>query len=194
MQPLVTVGTTDLYGSTLLENDGELLEYDSSLLDDTWAGITHLWLNESGLTIEHNTDHRATASFTVFDSAGSKDFYERELVYARNIDNEVRFLGVVQSCESYPLPGTASKFHTIDATDLTAILDWRVVDYAAEDTLAGDAVREIMSEYLGEEGITEGYIEDGNLMTEIAISNKSAYEGIAKLAEAMRVWINHEIK
>lgn len=183
-QPLVTVGTTDLYGSTLLENDAELLEYDSSLLDDTWAGITHLWLNDSGLNIEHNADHRATASFTIYDPADAYTFYERQKVYIRNIDNEIRFIGIVQSCQEYTIPGTTKTFHSIDATDLTALLDWRMVDYAAEDKLAGDAVREIMSEYLGEEGVTEGYIEDGNLMTEIAISNKSAYEGFSKLAEA----------
>src|SRR5574343_885154 len=182
--PIVTVGTTDLYTASLLEYDDELLEYDSGLLDDAWAGIAHLWLNESALNIEHNADHRSTASFTVYDASGSLTFYERQLVHIRNMDKELRFMGVVQSCQTISIPGTAMKFHSIDAADLSAVLDWRMVDYAAEDKLAGDAIREILSEYLAEEGITEGYIEDGNLMTEIAISNKSAYEGFSKLAEA----------
>ncbi len=182
--PLVTVGTTDLYTSTLLENDAELLENDSVLLDDDWAGIGHLWLNESGLNIEHNADHRSTASFTVYDASGAYTFYERQLVHIRNLDNEIRFMGVVQSCQTIRIPGTAIKFHSIEAADLSSILDWRMADYAAEDKLAGDAVREILSEYLGEEGVTEGYIEGGNLMDEIAISNKSVYEGFSKLAEA----------
>jgi hypothetical protein len=182
--PIITVGTTDLYDSTLLEYDDELLEYDDVIIDDAWAGITHLWLNESGLSIEHNADHRSTSGFTVYDASGSMTFYERQLVSIRNIDNELRFVGVIQNCQTIRIPGTNVKFHTIDAADLSSILDWRVVDYAAEDKLAGDAVREILAEYLAEEGITEGYIEDGNLMTAIAISNKSVYEGFSKLAEA----------
>jgi hypothetical protein len=195
-QPLITVGNTDLYTSTLLENDDVPLENDSVLLDDSWAGITHLWLNNPGLSIEHNCDHRSTASFVIQDMTSSLTFYERQLVHIRNLDNELRYIGTIQRCQEITLQGTTIKFHTIDSSDLSSILDWRVVDYAAEDKLAGDAVREILSEYLAEEGITEGYIEDGNLMTEIAIANKTAYEGLAKLADACGfvVYVDYNLK
>ena len=90
--PLITVGTTDLFTSTILEYDDGLLEYDSVMLDDAWAGIQQLWLNESGLSIEHNADHRSTASFTVYDASGAYTFYERQLVHIRNLDNDLRFV------------------------------------------------------------------------------------------------------
>jgi hypothetical protein len=165
------------------------------LLDD-WADITQLWLNDAGLPIDHYTDGRATASFTVYDAAGAYTFYERQQVVIQNWDNTLVFAGVVQTCQTIRIPGTTIKFHSIDAADYTAVLGWRLVDYAATDKLPGDAVREIMAEYLVEEGISEGYIEDGSILTEISIGNKSALEAFQKLAEAANsvVYLDYDLK
>jgi hypothetical protein len=143
------------------------------MLIDEWAEISELFLNDSGLVIEHYIDGRATAEFAVYDASGSFTFYERQQVLIKDVVGDLFFAGVLQKAEEIKIPGQAAKIHSISAADYTAILEWRLCDYAAEDTLAGDAVRAIMNEYLAEEGITEGYIEDGELLTEIAIGNKS---------------------
>lgn len=76
---LITVGTTPIFSSPLFDNDATVWPNDTMLLDE-WADIDQLWLNESGLTIEHRTDGRSSASFVVLDSAGAYTFYERQQV------------------------------------------------------------------------------------------------------------------
>ena len=192
---LISVGTTDIYSSPVFANDATVWPDDATLLDD-WAEIGQLWLNDAGLAMDHYTDGRATASFTVYDAAGAYTFYERQQVIIEHWDHTLVFAGVVQTCQTVAIPGTSHKFHSIDAADYTAILGWRIVDYAATDKLPGDAVKEILDEYLAEEGISEGYIEDGSILTEIAIGNKSALEAFQKLAEAANfvVYLDYDLK
>ncbi|MCK9570403.1 hypothetical protein M0R72_15760 [Candidatus Pacearchaeota archaeon] len=188
---LISIGTTKLYTEkTLAEalgsDDSTPLSTsmpDSLTLAEIFS-VNSLILNESGIQIEHNVDGRATSSFTAYDSAGSLTFYERQKVECKDLDNNLLFAGLVQSAEEVKVPGTDIKFHSIDATDFTAMLDWRVIDYAAEDTLAGDAVKAIMTEYLAEEGITEGYIEDGVVLTEISLGDVTATVALQKLADS----------
>ena len=186
ISPLIQIGLTRLYGGAL---NSEYDLYTNAALDamtaEEMAGIKdyRILVGES-LAIDHNTDGRSTCSFVVRDDAGTYAFYEREQVLITDLDMIKSFGGVLQSDEVTRIPANVMRFHSISATDYTAILDWRVVDYSANDKLAGDAVREMMIEYLTEEGVTEGYIEGGELLTEISIGNKSIGEGFAKLAEA----------
>lgn len=181
----VTVGTTQLWTGALNSvYDASLNSALDSLLNSALDATSSIIQNESGLLIDHYVDGRATCTFTVYDSTGAFTFYERQQVQVKDENDNLEFAGVVQSVETVTIPGTDKKFHSISAADFTAILGWRLVDYAAEDTLAGDAVRAIMVEFLASEGITEGYIESGELLTQIAIGNKSALEGYQKLAEA----------
>lgn len=185
---LIQIGTTPLYDAALNSAYDSMLNSEiDDLLNSSLDDISnHKWLSSDGLQIDHYTGGRATCSFVVWDESGAYTFFERQkvLVTDNNLNPTEGFAGIVQRCTTTKMPNSTKKFHYIEAADFTAILDWRIIDYAAEDKLAGDAVREILSEYLQEEGISEGYIEDGNLMTEISISNKSASSGIAKLAEA----------
>jgi len=182
---LIQIGSTKLYTSTLNSDYDTWLnsEMDPFLNSELEAETTYI-LNESAIQIDHYVDGRATAGFAVFDVGGIYIFYERQQVTIRDLAGALVFGGVVQSCESIRIPGSVAKIHTIAAADYTAILDWRIVDYAEEDQLAGDAVLEILADYLAAEGITEGEIESGNLLTQIEIANKSAYQGLTKLAEA----------
>lgn len=197
---LIQIGDTTLYEAALNSTYDALLNSELDvLLNSELADVYgHKWLSAEGLQIDHYTGGRATCSFVVWDESGAYTFFERQkvLVTDNNLDPTEGFAGIVQRCTTTKMPNSTKKFHYIEAADFTAILDWRIIDYAAEDKLAGDAVREILSEYLQEEGISEGYIEDGNLMTEISISNKSASSGIAKLAEACGFiyYISYDLK
>ena len=181
---LVQIGTTKLYSGALNS------AYDASansaldgLTNEALAAIvSRRWLSGEPLSIDHYTDGRATCGLSIYDSAGAFAFVERMQILVEGLDKVKSFAGLVHSAQSIRFPGSdTKKFWVIDAADFTSMLDWRVVDYAAEDKLAGDAVREIMDEYLKEEGITEGYIEDGNLHTEISFGNCSATVALQKL-------------
>lgn len=189
---LITVGNTKLYDEDTLS---EVLGSDDSIplstslpetsaLAEIFTVSNKKWLNDPGINIEHYVDGRATASFMALDASGEMTFYERQKVIITDIYGDYRFAGLIQSCEEVKVPGTSIKFHGIEAVDFTAILDWRVIDYAATEKLPGDAVREILEEYLEEEGIVEGYIEDGAVLTEIALGNVTASVGLKKLADS----------
>jgi lysophospholipase L1-like esterase len=195
---LIRVGTTSLYDAALASEYDDLKAYE---MGERVAGCLadiggHKWLANEPLSIDHYTAGRATAGFVALDLTGAMTFYERQMVIIESLDEEKYFAGLVQSCESVQIPGTSMVFHTIDATDFTAMLDWRLIDYAAEDQLAGDAVRAIMEEYLAEEGITEGYIANGELLTQIALANCSAATAYTKLAEACNFicYLDYDLK
>jgi len=200
---IVSIGTTDLYSQTTLaealgSDDSILLSAsmpESLTLADIFP-VESLILNESGINIENNVDGRATCSLTARDDAGAMAFYERMKVEVKDLDNNLSYAGLVQSSEEVKVPGTAIKFHVIESTDFTAMLDWRIVDYAAENKLAGDAVREILAEYLAEEGITEGYIEDGVVLTEISLGDVTATVALQKLADSQGFvfWLDYDLK
>ena len=196
---LISVGTTKLYSEETLAEalDGVVLsDLDSLTLAEIFPVSSPIWLNDPGVSIEHNVDGRATASLTIRDDSGTMVFYERQKVLITDLDGVPDFAGLVQSCEEIKIPGTSMKFHSIEAADFTLILDWRIIDYAATDKLPGDAVREIIDEYLAEEGITEGYIEDGVSLTEISLGNVTAAVGIQKLADAMQFvcYLDYDLK
>jgi len=188
---LVKIGTTELYTQTTLAE--ALGSDDSTPLSESMPESMTLaeifpveskLLNESGINIEHFVDGRATCGFTVLDEAGTMAFYERMKVEIKDLDNNLSYAGLVQSGEIVKVPGTSIKFHVIDSPDFTAMLDWRIVDYAATNKLAGDAVKEILAEYLAEEGITEGYIEDGVELSEISLGDVTATVALQKLADS----------
>lgn len=107
---LISIGTTPIYTSPIFSNDATVWPNDAMLLDD-WAEISQLWLNDAGLPVDHYTDGRATASFTVYDAAGTYTFYERQQVVIQNWDGTLIFAGVVQTCQTIRIPGTTIKFH-----------------------------------------------------------------------------------
>ena len=189
---LITIGTTKLYTETTIaealgSDDSTPLSTsmpESLTLEEIFPTTAPQWQNDPGVNIEHNVDGRATASLKIFDTVGTLTFYERMRVLIHDSDNVPYFVGLIQSCEEVKIPGSAMKFHSIDAADFTSMLDWRVIDYAAENTLPGAAVRDIISEYLDEEGITEGLIEDGTVLEQISLGDVSAFAGIQKLADS----------
>jgi hypothetical protein len=184
---LVQIGDTKLYSGALNSDyDAILNSVLDPLSNEELAAISdQKWLAVEPLVIDHYIDGRATTEFVVWDSAGEFTFYERQKILITDLDLVPFFAGVLQKAETTKLPGSATaKFHSISAADYTAILEWRLCDYAAENKLAGDAVSEILLEYLAEEGIAAGVIEGGELLTEISIGNKSVAQAYTKLAEA----------
>ncbi|MFA4886176.1 MAG: hypothetical protein WC601_10450 [Desulfotomaculaceae bacterium] len=192
---LIQIGTTKLYSEVTLAEvlDGHVLsEFDGLTLAEMFPVSSHKWLQSEPLQVDHYTDGRATCNFAVLDLAGEFAFRERMRILVTDLDMNRSFAGLLASAEPIRFPGSAvGKIWAIDAADFTSMLDWRVVDYVAEVKLAGDAVKDILAEFLAEEGITEGSvllpgdgIEDGELLKEISLGNCSATVALDKLAAA----------
>jgi len=200
MTAFISIGSTDLFSHRLCSyydawTMTEMDPYTCFVLEHETEHI----LTIEPLTIEHDIDGRSVASFTIWDADAEFTFYERQQVIILGNNGSTApfgFAGVIVSVAETPIPRSTAKMHYVEAADYTAILEWRIVDYAAEDTLAGDAVTEIMEDYLAEEGITEGVIEDGELLTEISIGNKSVFQAFEKLAEACNFifYIDYDLK
>ena len=192
---IITVGTTDLYTSTLLENDAVLLENDSVILDEDWAGIAHLWKRGS-LGIHHAIEEASTADLVAKDAAGSWAFTKGMQVLIREIDNTMIFGGVIDTAKRVPLGGLSSLvWHSLSCQDWHYLAQKRLVVYAATATATDVAVRYILDTYLAEEGVTEGYIEPGPEMEEIALNYVYASAALDKLAEASGfIWYIDENK
>ena len=163
-------------------------------------GIT-LSLEAEAFTVTHEIDGRSTAGMTIKDATDSMTFSERQQIIYSDLDDNAEFAGVVSSCQEIRIPGTDYVFHTIDAVDYTAILDWRIANDAYETTdlvplYAGNAVQAMMTEYLADEGISAGTIETGPELTQIVISEKTLREAYDKIAEACGfVWyIDYDMK
>jgi hypothetical protein len=192
---IITIGTTDLYTSTLLENDAVAIPNDAVLLDEAWAGIACLWKRGS-LGIHHAIEESSTADLVAKDAAGAWSFTKGMQVLIREIDGTMIFGGVVDSVEEVPLGGLSPLvWHTLSCVDWHYLAQKRLVLYAVTATATDAAVRYILTNYLAAEGITEGYIEPGPELEEIALNYVSADAALAKLAEASNfVWFIDENK
>lgn len=197
MVSILTVGGVAMYGGALnSEYDAYTNEEmdalfpeggDASTEEELSAIRDSLILNAESLTLAHDVDGRSTASLTIKDSTGAYTISERQQFIYSDLDMNAEFAGVVDSCQEIRIPGTNYVFHTIDAIDYNAILDWRIANYASAypaPVLTGDVARALLSTYLEEEGITAGVIEDGVLLTQVVFSDKTLKECFDKLAEA----------
>lgn len=192
---IITVGTTDLYTSTLLENDAVLLENDAVILDEVWAGVAHLWKRGS-LGIHHAIEEASTADLIAKDITGAWNFTKGMQVLIREIDGTMIFGGVVDSVEETPIGGLSSLvWHTLSCIDWHYLAQKRLVVCAYENETTDVAVRYILDTYLADEEVTEGYIEPGPELEEIALNYVTASAALDKLAEASNfVWFIDENK
>jgi hypothetical protein len=194
MAMILTVGGVPMYSGAFnseydaLSNtamDALFPEGGSASTNEELSAIRdNLILSAESFNIGHDIEGRSTAGLTIKDSIGAFLISERQQFVYSDLDGNEEFAGVVHSCEEIRIPGTNYVFHTVDAVDYNAILDWRIVNYAAENTLAGDAVKALLTTYLVDEGVTAGHIEDGELLTQISFGNKTLKEALDKLAEA----------
>jgi hypothetical protein len=160
---------------------------------DTWSDIAeHTWYDACDpdthirlgtASIEHTIDGRSTATFEYIDFNATNHFDKGQEVLIRDVESNILFGGLIEEVTE-ELIGSASDplVHMIQAADYTSIADRRLFVGAYESTTAGDIVRDIMS-VLSEDGITEGLIQEGEVLERQLFPYSKCSEALDKLAE-----------
>jgi len=187
---LITIGDLDLWTcSVSYDSLGQSLSFEDlgygesywslMLIPDGWS-TGYL---SGTLSIDERVEERSVCSFDVRDDSGTSHFLKGQQVWVRDWNHNVVFAGVIESVEEVLLPGTTALVHSIEVTDWHYLADKRVIAEAWEDTLAGDIVKDIIADVLTYEGVTEGTIEDGPVISECIFVYISGTEALAELAE-----------
>ena len=183
--PLITISGEDLFTSGLAAvYDAYVMDTMDSITIETLISLqTTSILAESGIQIAHDINGRSTCNFSIKDADGSQEYKRGQSILIYDIDYNIEFAGTISGSETIKLPGLSSMhFHSIEGGDYWAILQRRVAVYTALDVYAGDAVRALWSTYLVAEGIGLGLIEDGELLSEVAINYRPVAEAVLKIA------------
>jgi hypothetical protein len=194
---LIQIGTTKFYSEDTL---AAVLGSDDSIplsesmpesltLAEVFSVLAIGTVKRGSLAIHHTIEEASTAEFVVKDALGATrgtpwHFTKGMQVLIQEDDETMIFGGVVDSVEEEPLTGLSPLiWHNISCVDWHYLAGKRLVVYAATDTATDVAVDYILATYLADEGITEGYIEPGPVLAEIALNYVSASAAMDALAE-----------
>lgn len=95
-------------------------------------------------------------------------------------DSATLFAGTIDEIEKHKVAGIY--FVKLYCVDFNQLADRRVVKRVYENWSAGDIVRDIVNNYLSDEGITLGNIGEGPLVEKAIYSFAPAYEALDELA------------
>jgi len=122
------------------------------------AGNTVI-VEKNSLNINNRLNERTNASFVVIEPSFE---ITKGMDVTIEDDGEVIFAGKVFKPKS---TGDKTKRITVSCTDYSIMIDKRIIAEAYENTLAGDIIRDFITKYFAEEGITEGNIQDGPIIS-----------------------------
>lgn len=124
----------------------------------TIAGNTVI-VKKNSLNISDKLNERTTCSFVViepsFDITKGMDVVVKE-------DTQVIFAGKVFKLKSW---GDKVKYVSVSCVDYSIMVDKRIIAEAYDNTLAGDIIRDFIAKYFSDEGIIEGNIADGPIIS-----------------------------
>lgn len=113
--------------------------------------------------ISYKLNQRTTLSMTVVDMKDLDSIDEGDAVQVYN-NSALIFSGIVYSTRAYEgVRGII--FYDLQVTDNSALADKRIIAGVAESMTAGDIVREKILPVLAGEGVTEGIIQDGVIVS-----------------------------
>jgi hypothetical protein len=183
--PLIYISNEAMFDSALAA------DYDAYVMDtmDTMTieelidlGDTQIFAPE-GISITHDISCRSGCEFVVVDDGCLLEFKRGQTIIITDIDYNIEFAGTISGSETAKIPGGSSMFfHSIEGGDYWTILQRRVAVYSDTSVYAGDAVRAIWATYLVAEDIGLGYVEDGELLSEVMINYRPISEAFLKLA------------
>jgi len=105
------------------------------------------------LNIDDMIGERSTCTFVVRDDNGTASYRKGQPVEVEDDSGVLVFAGVIDSAEEVKPGPSALKLHTIRCIDWHYLADKRIAAKAYENTLAGDIVKDLVSNYLQAEGI-----------------------------------------
>lgn len=150
------------------------------------------------VSIDDALGQRSTASFVVIDKQGNKRYGRgQQVVIWNDTMTEKMFSGVIHRCvASYMSLGNIAKTHDISCSDWTYLTDKRIMAKAYRNQSAGSIVRDIITNYLTDEGITEGEVQDGPAVVEAVFNYTVITDNLDSLAEkaGFEWWIDFDKK
>ncbi|WP_025027757.1 hypothetical protein [Caldalkalibacillus mannanilyticus] len=145
---------------------------------------------KNSLSINDRINERTTCSFTVYEP-------KMELTVGMEVtvlDHQaIIFAGSIESTTEY---GDGDRYVAVSCVDYSQLIDKRVVFTAFENRLAGDMVKSIIYGFFHEEGITEGTIQDGPLISKAVFNYDNGNVAMNYLSEitGYNWFIDHEKK
>jgi hypothetical protein len=116
-------------------------------------------VQKNTLSINDKLNQRTTASFTViepdFEITKGMDVYIEQ-------DGHVIFAGKVHKPRKN---GDKIRYVSVSCVDFSQMIDKRVIAEVYENALAGDIVKDFIDKVFSQEGISEGVIQDGPVMS-----------------------------
>jgi len=141
-------------------------------------------IEEGSFSVEDRIEERSVCDFVVMDTTAQYRFYKGQSVTVTDIISGLTlFGGFIDEVEEVQLSGTSALIHTISAVDNHYLADKRIVALAVADAHAGEIVRDILTDYLSIEGITEGEIQLGDTVSKCILNYVSAADALDELAE-----------
>jgi hypothetical protein len=141
-------------------------------------------IEEGSFSVEDRIEERSVCDFVVMDTTAQYRFYKGQSVTVTDIISGLTlFGGFIDEVEEVQLSGTSALIHTISAVDNHYLADKRIVALAVADAHAGEIVRDILTDYLSIEGITEGEIQLGDTVSKCILNYVTAADALDELAE-----------
>ena len=150
-------------------------------------------LVENSLTITEQLNERSTCSFQL-----KTDFYcplEKGMTVSLYEMDEttqemtIHFSGVINDVKYKDYYNQNVRIQSVSCSDMHYFVDKRVWTRGFVNETCGAIVRQLLSEVLEEEGLSEGYIEEGYNIPALSFSYKKCSEILNQLAEiAGFVW------
>ena len=138
------------------------------------------------ITYQDIVEGRSDLSVELWTTDQNKEYHKGQ-AFELTFDDTVLFRGVVERArsrkESRNSDGTWAKIWAVDVVCQTYYTDKRLIAMARKQELAGDIVKDIITETLSEEGITIGQIEDGIIIEEALFNFVPATQALDSLAE-----------
>lgn len=134
-------------------------------------------VRKKSLNINDKLNERTTCSFVVIDP----DF---EITKGMEVliqdDSTTIFKGKVFKPKS---TGYSVKEVTVSCVDYSMLVDKRIIAEAYENELAGDIVKDFITKYFADEGITEGTIQDGPTIEKAVFNYKAGNVALNYLSD-----------
>jgi len=145
------------------------------------------------ITVAHELNERSTASFTLIDPTGTTHYQRGDSVLIE-YGVETIFRGFIDTATESRLGSGGTREHRIECVDLHYLADKRLVAAAYTEETAGDIVRDLITDYLADEGIEAGNISDGPSARAITFNYVTVADAIQRLANRAGFWwrINEE--
>lgn len=143
------------------------------------AAVTVL---QDTLTVDDVIEERSVCSFTVYDAV-SVNYSQGQPVAVTDDDSNVIFAGYIDRAVEIKAPGSSVKSHSITCKDMHYLSDKRIIAKAYENTAAGTIVADLITEKLGDEGVTAGTISAGPTIVEAVFNYVTVTRAIESLAE-----------